>query len=201
MTGPTPTPPTAGPGRWLLLGLLALVVASFWSLDLQWAQFFSLAALHSMGRFVAEFFPPDLSPAFLRKVRAGTLETLAMSVLGTALAAAAGLLLAGPASSTADGSGGAIGGATARGLRTLTRWLLNVLRAIPELIIVVGSPTPKAAIGSDGQRVPHHRDEGRPCSMFSDLSGAAVIDVGVIPKSAVGAAPPSPQRAIRFQGD
>ena len=134
MTGPTPTPPTAGPGRWLFLGLLALVVASFWSLDLQWAQFFSLAALHSMGRFVAEFFPPDLSPAFLRKVLAGTLETLAMSVLGTALAAAAGLLLAGPASRTADGSGRPSADAVAHGLRVATRWLLNALRAIPELV-------------------------------------------------------------------
>ena len=133
MTPPMPTP-TAGQGRRVLLGLLLLVVASFWSLDLQWAQFFSLDAVRSMGRFVGEFFPPDLSPTFLRKVLAGTLETLAMSVLGTALAAAAGLLLAGPASSATDGSGGAIGGAAARGLRTVTRWLLNVLRAIPELV-------------------------------------------------------------------
>ena len=130
---PPPAPP-AGPARWWLLGLLALVAASFCSLDLQWAQFFSLDALHSMGRFVGEFFPPDLSLPFVRKVLAGTLETLAMSVLGTALAAAAGLLLAGPASSTTDGSGRPSGGALARGVRIITRWLLNALRAIPELV-------------------------------------------------------------------
>ena len=64
--------------------MLVLVVASFWSLDLQWAQFLSLDAVRSMGRFLGEFFPPDTSPAFLRKVAVGTWETLAMSALGTA---------------------------------------------------------------------------------------------------------------------
>src|SRR4051812_23681645 len=75
-------------GLWFGVGLLALVVASFWSLDLQWAAFLSLDAAHSMARFVGEFFPPDLSPAFVRKVAWASLETLAMSALGTLLAAA-----------------------------------------------------------------------------------------------------------------
>jgi len=74
---------------WFMAGLLALVVSSFWSLDLQWAQFFSAEAAASMGRFVGEFFPPDLSPAFLRKVGVGMAETLAMSLLGTLLAVVA----------------------------------------------------------------------------------------------------------------
>jgi phosphonate transport system permease protein len=51
-----------------------------------------------MGRFVAEFFPPDTSPGFLRKVAPGTWETLAMSALGTLLAAARRPALALPAS-------------------------------------------------------------------------------------------------------
>ncbi len=58
---------------WFSLALLALVVASFWSLDLQWAQFFSLEAARSMGRFVAEFFPPDTSPDVLAQGGAGHL--------------------------------------------------------------------------------------------------------------------------------
>ena len=53
---------------WFSAALVLLVVASFWSLDLQWAQFLSMDAARSMGRFVAEFFPPDLDPAFVRKV-------------------------------------------------------------------------------------------------------------------------------------
>ena len=111
---------------WLLAGVLALVIASFWSLDLQWAQFLSIEAARSMGRFVGEFYPPDSSPAFLRKVALGTWETLAMSAFGTLLAAGIGLLLALPASRLrpVDAAPG----------RLPTRLLLNVLRAIPELV-------------------------------------------------------------------
>ena len=111
---------------WLVAGLLLLVLASFWSLDLQWAQFVSLEAARSMGRFVGEFFPPDLSAPFLRKVALGTVETLAMSALGTALAAVGGLALALPASRL-HARDRALG-------RAPTRLLLNALRAIPELV-------------------------------------------------------------------
>jgi phosphonate transport system permease protein len=107
-------------------GALLLAAASFASLGLQWAQFFSLEALRSMGRFVAEFFPPDLGAAFLHKVWVGTWETLAMSALGTLLAALAGLALALPASRLHDAD-------RARG-RGATRLLLNALRSIPELV-------------------------------------------------------------------
>jgi phosphonate transport system permease protein len=111
---------------WFSAALLVLVVASFWSLDLQWAQFFSLDAAQSMGRFLGEFFPPDTSPAFLNKVAQGTWETLAMSALGTVLAALAGLALALPASrlNAEDAAWG----------RAPTRLLLNALRSIPELV-------------------------------------------------------------------
>jgi phosphonate transport system permease protein len=113
-------------GCWFTAALLALVVASFWTLDLQWGQFLSLEAARSMGRFVGEFFPPDTSPEFLKRVALGTWETLAMSALGTVLAAAAGLLLALPASRLFD---------TDRAWgRTPTRLLLNALRSIPELV-------------------------------------------------------------------
>ena len=111
---------------WFVVGLLVLVIASFWSLDLQWAQFFSLDAAKSMGRFLGEFFPPDTSPAFLNKVALGAWETLAMSALGTLLAAVAGLALALPASRLFEGH-------TAWG-RAPTRLLLNALRSIPELV-------------------------------------------------------------------
>lgn len=107
----------------LLAGLLLLVVASFASLSLEWAAIFSSDSLRSATEFVSGFMPPDASPAFLRKTGIALLETLAMSALGTALAAIAGLLLALPAS----GRGG-------YGLRTLTRILLNATRSVPELV-------------------------------------------------------------------
>ncbi len=111
---------------WLNLGLLVLVLASFVSLDLQWGKFLSADALASMGRFVGELLVPQTAPAFLHKVLWASLETLAMSALGTALAAVAGLMLALPAARTHLGD-------KAR-WRGPTRLLLNALRSIPELV-------------------------------------------------------------------
>jgi phosphonate transport system permease protein len=85
-----------------------------------------LEAAQSMGRFLGEFFPPDTSSAFLKKVAQGTWETLAMSALGTVLAALAGLALALPASRLNEND-------NAWG-RAPTRLLLNALRSIPELV-------------------------------------------------------------------
>ena len=105
---------------------LTLVGLSFWSLDLQWAQFMSAPALAKMGRFLAELLQPETSPAFLQKLLWATLETLAMSALGTLLAVLLGLALALPASKTFDGDPARWRGAT--------RLLLNALRSIPELV-------------------------------------------------------------------
>ena len=125
-----PLPPPLWNARckacWITAGLMALVLASFWSLDLQWAQFLSFQAMRDMGRFLGEFFPPDTSPAFLGKVAVGAWETLAMSALGTVLAAIGGLALALPASRLVAGE--------KAWARSPTRWLLNALRAIPELV-------------------------------------------------------------------
>ena len=111
---------------WFVAGVLLLVALSFWTLDLQWAQFLSWQAITKMGRFLGELLQPEASPAFLKKLLLATLETLAMSALGTLLAVLLGLALALPASKTFDGD-------PAR-WRSLTRLLLNALRSIPELI-------------------------------------------------------------------
>ena len=110
---------------WTVAGGLALVALSFWSLDLQWAQFFSQAALARMGRFAGELLAVQTSPAFLARLAPAALETLAMSVVGTLLAVTGGLLLAWPASRRPHG------GAPAR---YAARLVLNVLRSIPELL-------------------------------------------------------------------
>ena len=114
---------------WLVLALAALVGLSFWSLDLQWARFFSPDAAGRMGRFLKELLTPSLDPKFLAKLLPATLETLAMSAVGTLLAAAFGLLLALPAAKTHTGD-------RAR-WRSPARLLLNVLRSIPELMWAV----------------------------------------------------------------
>lgn len=111
---------------WMVAAMLALVLASFWSLELRWASFFSFESLARMGRFAGELATPALAPAFLRKLLPAVLETLAMSVVGTLLAVAAGLLLALPASKLHAGDRARWRGAT--------RLLLNALRSVPELM-------------------------------------------------------------------
>lgn len=114
---------------WIVIGTLALIVASFVTLDLQWAKFFSLEAAQRMGRFAGELLVPANDPRFLAKLGVASLETLAMSALGTLLAAFLGLLLALPASRThADDRAPA---------RAPTRLVLNALRSIPELVWAV----------------------------------------------------------------
>jgi phosphonate transport system permease protein len=126
VAAPLPAKPPARGGLWLLAAVLALIGASFWSLDLRWADFLGREALGKMAGFIASFFPPEMAPAFLTKTLHATLETLAMSLLGTLLAACAGLVLALPASVQ--------GGALAQLLHGAARLLLNVLRSIPELV-------------------------------------------------------------------
>ena len=103
--------------------ILAAVVASFVYLGIDFRALFTGESLRLMGQFVAEFFPPDVSPAFLAKAGWGALQTLAVSALGTLLAAAAGAVLALPAS----GRFGHIAQAT-------SRFALNFLRSVPELV-------------------------------------------------------------------
>jgi phosphonate transport system permease protein len=123
---------------WFTAGAFVLVALSFWSLDLQWRAFLSREALSSMGRFLAEFVPPDLQPAFLGKVWRGAVETLAMSALGTGLAAVAGLALAVSASrahsSLEADRQGTPGRSAVLSWRGPIRVLLNFLRSIPELV-------------------------------------------------------------------
>jgi len=110
----------------IVVGMLALTAASFATLDLQLARLFSLDAAQRIGKFLGELLSPSLEATFLRKLGIATLETIAMSALGTLLAATFGLLLALPASRTRDDDR-----ARARGP---TRLVLNVLRSIPELV-------------------------------------------------------------------
>lgn len=110
----------------LIAGILALVSASFFSLTLKWGELFSINALRSSLEFLNGFAPPELASNFLEKLAEGTLETLAMSAMGTVIAFVFGLALALPAS----GRFGTLA-------RISTRLMLNVLRSIPELVWAV----------------------------------------------------------------
>lgn len=125
-----PSLPPRPPRRWsvplLLLGMLLLAAASFVEVGVDWGRLFSWDAAQRMGRFLGEMSNPARETAFLGRLAVATLETLAMSAVGTLLAAVIGLLLALPASRVTGQLSGL--------WRTPTRWLLNVLRSIPELV-------------------------------------------------------------------
>ncbi|EMO0281375.1 phosphonate ABC transporter, permease protein PhnE, partial [Pseudomonas aeruginosa] len=107
---------------WPLL-VVAAVGASFAYLDMDTAGLFSGKGLGQMAAYASEFFPPDLSAPHLRAIGRGLLETLAMSAIGTLLAALLGLLFALPAA-----------GRFGVPAQSLARLLLNALRAVPELV-------------------------------------------------------------------
>ncbi len=162
---------------WFTAAVGVLVVASFISLDLQWDQFLSIEAARSMGRFIGEFFPMDSSPDFLAKVALGAWETLAMSALGTLLAAVAGLALALPASRLHQGD--------AAWGRAPTRLVLNALRAVPELVWA-GMLLIAAGLGP-----------------FAGTLALAMHTAGVLGRlfaEAVENAPTGPGEALRTQG-
>ena len=111
---------------WFSSAVAVLVVASFWSLELKWSEFLAPDAMRKMASFLAGFFPPETSAAFLAKTWVALLETLAMSALGTLLAAVFGLMLALPAAKAhADDAAWA---------KPFVRLVLNALRSIPELV-------------------------------------------------------------------
>lgn len=116
-----PPPPVAAGPRRFALALIAFVALCFGTLRGEWSGLFSLESLRKMAELFAGFVPPATDGDFLQQVAVGFVETLAISVLGTLLAAFAGLAVALPAA-----------GQGAR--RAVARLVLNALRAVPELV-------------------------------------------------------------------
>jgi phosphonate transport system permease protein len=112
-----------GPGGALfLLALFALVMASFRRLELDFSALATEEGVHQFADFWLAFLPPDLNGAWVTKVAQGALETLAISAVGTGLAAIAGAVVA-------------FAAASRQGLlRGASRFLLNALRSVPELV-------------------------------------------------------------------
>ncbi len=109
---------------WIVLaGVAAATAASFAYLGVDFVALFTGDSATQMARFAAGFFPPETSPEFLRRVAQGAAETLAISALGTLCAALLGTLSALPAA----GRWGVVA-------KPAARLVLNVLRAIPELV-------------------------------------------------------------------
>jgi phosphonate transport system permease protein len=118
------------PILWALVLIAAFAQAGFGSL-------LAPGLLPNLARFATQLVPPDLSPSFLASILTPLWQTVAVSVVGTALGIVLGGALALPATSTImfDPE------ASLRPLRVLlyasARTALALLRSIPELIWVL----------------------------------------------------------------
>jgi phosphonate transport system permease protein len=123
---------------WLACGL-----SLAWSLHAVQADpraLLSVEARANVWRFVRGMFPPDLSPGFLAVVAPAVVETVQISLAGTALAVLIGLPLGLVATSTLTWSGvlherrrgsGRLAGFA---VYTTARGVLSIFRSIPEFV-------------------------------------------------------------------
>ncbi len=121
--------------------LPALLWMALLAVAFQQAGFLDASAPAHLGRFAAQLFPPDLTPGFLAGVIEPLWQTVAISVVGTALGIALGALLAIPAAATLvldDRDPAPVPGRAPRmAAYAAARFLLALLRSIPELIWVL----------------------------------------------------------------
>lgn len=118
--------------------IIAIVIA--WPM-LVWAEFkpwiiFDQRSLAAMGHFLAAFFPPAHSVDFLQMVAQAAWQTVAMATAGMTLALLGAIpltMIATERLSVSQLGRGRIGW-LGRAVRSAVRWLLVVLRSLPELV-------------------------------------------------------------------
>ncbi len=127
----------AAPSR----ALATIVVLLLLWPGIKWTEFspavlFDPQNRQTIGHFLGTFLPPNVSPEFLQLIAKSTLETLALATAGMALAIAfalpLALIVAGSLSISRIGPGPGRGGGNL--LRTIVRFVLMVLRGIPEIV-------------------------------------------------------------------
>jgi len=122
------------------LGAACIALALLWPM-LAWTEFkpwllLDRQSLAAAGRFIASFAPPAHSKEFLLLVLQATWQTVAMATAGLvlALAGAAPLAIIAAERLSVSGIGTARIGALGRVGRRAARWLLILLRSVPELV-------------------------------------------------------------------
>ena len=137
MAAPAPLRDPAARSR---AGAFVVAVVVLWPLlalaEFKPWQLFESGNLQVMGSFLAGFLPPSTAPDFLALLWKATLETLAIATAGIALAflVAVPLAVVATRSLAVSRIGPGPGRGAGAALRTATRGLLTVLRAIPEVV-------------------------------------------------------------------
>ena len=119
----------------VVVALVLLWPMLVWSEFKPW-QLLDEQSLNATGRFLAAFVPPAHSPEFLQLVARATWETIAMATAGLALALLGAipltLMVTERLSVSRLGTGRA--GVPGRLMRQSVRWLLVLMRSVPELV-------------------------------------------------------------------
>lgn len=119
----------------LIVAILVLWPMLVWAEFKPWALF-DTRSLAAMGHFLAAFFPPAHSVEFLQMVLQAAWQTVAMATAGMTLALLAAIpltMIATERLSVSRVGSGRIG-PLGRMMRSAVRWLLIVLRSLPELV-------------------------------------------------------------------
>jgi phosphonate transport system permease protein len=143
-------PPRAGAARekatakklLLLVAVLAFLVWSYRGAEIDLSQLFSRDGLGQILIYLAKLVPPDFSPNVLREAWKGTIETFAISFMGTLMAVAIALAIVFFASRNLIYSGLLYEMEPKQGWKRSARMipylaaksLLNILRTIPEMV-------------------------------------------------------------------
>jgi len=126
----------------VLLGLVIFFVWSYRGAGIDLSQLFSADAAEQMLRYVKKLAPPDFSPPVLREAFKGTVETFAISFMGTLLAVAIALSVVFFASRNLIYSGLLYEMEPRQAWKRAARMvpylaaksLLNILRTVPEMV-------------------------------------------------------------------
>lgn len=125
-----------------LLALAVFFIWSYWGSQVQLSLLFSREGGGQILAYIQKLFPPDLSGPVLREALQGTIETFAISLMGTLLSAAIALSVVFFASRNLIYSGVLYEmeprRGWKRGLRLVpylaAKGLLNLLRTVPEML-------------------------------------------------------------------
>jgi phosphonate transport system permease protein len=135
--------------RWSSVTLLAILLAggalaASWHIaQIDLGLLFGAQGRRHIWAFLSGLFPPELSPAFLRLLIVPTIETIQISIMGTALAVIIGFPLALLATDRLcfagivyemDGDGSNWRRLARRSLYLVARMLLNLCRSIPDIV-------------------------------------------------------------------
>lgn len=136
---------TAPPRRWFPLAMTAAIAVLIWwsarGTDVDLILLFRDGP-RAIVSYATRLFPPDLSPEFLADTAMGTLETLAISIMGSLLSVILAFIVVFFASANLMYAGVLFereqAGRLRRGLRLVVylvaKGLLNILRSIPEIV-------------------------------------------------------------------